>query len=150
MLRRKEIPRGLSLKRACELLKVRRSRVCYKSKRETKENKKLIEKIEELYTKDPTLGYRRMKAMLEREMGVKINLKKVRRLMRLIRVKRITPAPKTTKTTDTTYKNPLRHFNVKKPNQVWCADITYIRVKGGFAYGMAIVDLYSRKVFPLR
>ena len=136
----------MSLSRAAKLLKIPRSRVYYKPRGETKENVMLMDRIEELYSKDPTLGYRRMRAILEREDGIKVNHKRVRRLMRLMGLVGISPTPKTTKTAVTDYKNLLKHLNVTKPNQVWCADITYVKVKGGYAYGVSIMDLYSRKV----
>jgi len=87
-----------------------------------------------------------MKATLEREGGVKVNHKRVRRLMKLVGLRGIAPTPKTTKAMATDYRNLLRVLNVTRPNQVWCADITYIRVQGGFAYGVSVMNLYSRKV----
>ncbi|MCD6370622.1 MAG: hypothetical protein J7L63_03915 [Thermoplasmata archaeon] len=56
----------MNVKRACELLKVPRSRVYYKRKGESREDLELMKQIEEIYNKDPTIGYRRMKAMLEK------------------------------------------------------------------------------------
>jgi len=145
VLKGKEVPAGLSLSRAAKLLRIPRSRVYYKPRGETEENIRLMSRIEELYSKDPTLGYGRMKAALKKEEGIKVNHKRVRRLMRLMGLVGISPAPRTTKTVYTDYKNLLKHFNVRRPNQVWCADITYVRVKGGYAYGVSIMDLYSRK-----
>jgi putative transposase len=102
--------------------------------------------LEEIYEGDPSTGYRRMRAVIERERGVKVNHKRIRRLMRIMGLKGIAPVPKTTKTTATDCSNLLKGFNVTRPNQVWCADITYIGVRGGFAYGVSIMDLCSRKV----
>ncbi len=87
-----------------------------------------------------------MRAMLKRRTENPVNHKRVRRLMRLMGLRGIAPAPKTTRTAYTNYSNLLKDFQVTRPNQVWCADISYIKVKGGFAYGIAIMDLYSRKV----
>jgi len=146
LLKRRRIPKGLSLSRACKLLKVSRSVVYYNARGEPEENLRLMEKIEEIYQEDPTLGYRRMAARLSREMGIKINPKRVLRLMRKMGLKGICPAPRTTRGVDISYPNLLERFSVSRPNQVWCADITYIRAKGGFAYGVAIMDMYSRKI----
>jgi len=146
MLKNRRFPEELSLKKACELLKVSRSTVYYREKGESKENQRLMEEIEEIYAHDPATGYRRMRAMLKRRTEKPVNHKRVRRLMRLMGLRGIAPAPKTTRTAYTDYSNLLKDFQVTRPNQVWCADISYIRVKGGFAYGVAIMDLYSRKV----
>ena len=89
LLRNGWFPEGLSLRRVCELM---------------------------IYGRDPTLGYRRMKAILERRVGKKVNHKRVRRLTRCMGLKGISPAPKTTRTTETEYRNLLEHFNLTRPN----------------------------------
>ena len=81
VLRGRRVPGGLSLSRAAKLLKVPRSRVYYKPRGEAKENVMLMDRIEELHSKDPTLGYRRMRAILEREDGIKVNHKRVREVL---------------------------------------------------------------------
>ncbi len=53
----------------------------------------------------------------------------------------IAPSPRTTKTIKTHYDNLLKTTPATYPNKIWCADITYVRTKGGFAYGVAIMDL---------
>jgi len=146
MVKNRYFPKDFSLKKACKLLKVSRSTVYYKEKEESTENQRLMEEIEEIYAHDPSIGYRRMRAILKRRIEKPVNYKRVRRLMRLMGLRGIASAPKTTKTAYTNYSNLLKDFQVTRPNQVWCADISYIRVKGGFAYGVAIMDLYSRKV----
>jgi len=149
MLRKRQFPSNLSLKRVCELLRISRSTVYYKPKGESSENIMLMEYIEEIYNQDPTIGYRRMKICLERKINFKVNKKRVRRLMRKMGLSGIVPSPKTTETAKTDYKNLLKDLKVTCPNQVWCSDISYIKVKGGFAYGALIVDLYSRKILSL-
>ena len=76
LLRNGWFPEGLSLKRVCELMKVRRSTVYYRCKGESEENRRLMEEIEGIYGRDPTLGYRRMKVILERRVGKKVNHKR--------------------------------------------------------------------------
>ncbi len=146
ILKSRNLPKGITIRKASKLLKIPRSTLYHKPKKEPPNNQKLMELIEETYSKDPTMRFRRMKIRLERLAGKKINHKRVRRLMRKMGLKGIAPSPRTTKTTRTHYDNLLKTTPATHPNKIWCADITYIRAKGGFAYGVAIMDLYSRKV----
>lgn len=132
------------------LLGVSRSSVYYNHVQEKEENLKLMELIRERYLEDSIYGARRMRAYLEKEHSLKVNLKRVRRLMRKMCIQEIHPAPKKTISQDTEYNNLLRTLSVSRPNQVWCSDITYIRVKNGFGYAVAIMDLFSRKVLSLK
>jgi len=86
----------ISIKEASELLGVARSSVYCKREGEREENIKLMSHIEGIYSKDPTLGYRRIKAILEKDTGEAINKKRVRRLMRLLELKGIYPKKVTT------------------------------------------------------
>ncbi len=85
-----------------------------------------------------------------RVVGRRISLKRVRRLMRIVELKAVSPAPKTTESTATHYINLLKEKSIIRSNQVWFADITYVRVKGGFGYSVAFMDAYSRKVISMR
>jgi putative transposase len=109
----------------------------------------LRDRIEDICVEFPRYGYRRVTAQLKRE-GRRVNHKKVLRLMResdlLCRVKR-----KWINTTDSKhgfprYPNLIKDMLVNRLNQVWLADITYIRINTGFVYLAAILDAYSRKV----
>ena len=142
--------KDLSVRRLCRLLEVPRSRLYYRGKGEKEENKKLIRLIFEKFEEDSTFGIRRMTAYLRR-LGYQVNHKRVERLMRELGLKAIYPAKKTTKT-DTNFKpvNLLRSFRVRKPNDVWFMDITYMKVSGGFGYAAAVLDGYSRKVLSLK
>ncbi|RKX52369.1 MAG: hypothetical protein DRP30_06295 [Thermotoga sp.] len=102
--------------------------------------------LEEKYSEDPTLGYRRMTAILRKKLGKPVNKKRVRRLMRKIGLKGIFPRRELTKSVDAGIKNMIVGREIIKPNQVWVSGITYIRVNGGYAYGVFIMDQYSRKV----
>jgi putative transposase len=113
----------------------------------------LRDKIETICLGFPRYGYRRVTAALKRE-AKQINHKKVLRLMResdlLCRVKR-----RKVKTTDSRhhfprYPNIVKGMIITRLNQVWLADITYIRIRTGFVYLAAILDAYSRKVNRLR
>ena len=109
----------------------------------------LQDRIEAICFDFPRYGYRRVTAQLKHD-RLRVNHKKVLRLMResdlLCRVKR-----KSTKTTDSKhpfprYPNLIKGKNINRLNQVWLADITYIRIRTGFVYLAAILDVYSRKV----
>lgn len=109
----------------------------------------LVDRIETICLEFPRYGYRRVTAQLERE-GQRINHKKVLRLMResdlLCRVKR-----RWTNTTDSKhgfprYSNLIKGADVVRMNQVWLADITYIRIRTGFVYLAAVLDAFSRRV----
>ena len=137
----------ISLRKAAKLLQISRTSLYYRAKGESKENLKLMELIDQKYTEDPTYGVRRMREYLQEAIGKKISLKRVRRLMRKMELKAIYPTPKTTATH---YINLLKEKNITKPNQVWLSDITYVKVKGGFAYCVAFIDAYSRKIMSMR
>ena len=109
----------------------------------------LRDRIEAICLRFPRYGYRRVTAALKRE-GKRVNHKKVLRLMResdlLCRVKR-----RKVRTTDSRhrfprYPNLIKDMVITRLNQVWLADITYIRIRTGFIYLAAILDAYSRKV----
>ncbi len=140
----------MSLRKVTKLLQISRSSLYYKPKGEDKENLKLMELIDQKYTEDPTYGVRRMREHLQEVLDKRISLKRVRKLMRKMGLKAVYPAPKSTESTATHYINLLKEKSITKPNQVWFADITYVRVKGGFGYCVAFIDAYSRKVMSMR
>jgi transposase InsO family protein len=112
------------------------------------EDQAIIDRIEEVAEDFITYGYRKITAQLNRD-GIVINHKKVERIMR----ERGLCAKKTrryVKTTDSNhpypvYPNLIKDVKVTDVNQVWVADITYIRIVTAFVYLAVILDLYSRK-----
>ena len=90
------------------------------------------------------------KSAIKEGITIRISLKRVRRLMRKMGLKAVYPTPKTTVSTATHYINLLKEKSITRPNQVWFADITYVRVKGGFRYCVAFIDAYSRKVMSMK
>jgi putative transposase len=110
-----------------------------------------MRRIDELFTAWPFLGSRRMTAMLRAE-GQAINRKRVRRLMRKMGIAALGPKPRTTKPAPGHRIFPylLRGLVIERPNQVWCADITYIPIGRGFLYLVAIMDWASRAVLAWR
>jgi putative transposase len=107
--------------------------------------------IDEEYTSRPFYGSRRMVVILG-QAGYLVNRKRVQRLMRKLGLAGMAPGPKTTVSQPghKIYPYLLRGVAVTKPNQVWSTDVTYIRLAYGFAYLVAILDWYSRKVLAWR
>jgi len=103
--------------------------------------------IDEEYTRHPFYGTRKMRDFLQRK-GYKINRKRVQRLMRLMGLESIAPK-KRMSVADKAHKiypYLLRGLEINYCNQVWCSDLTYIRLRGGFVYLTVVMDWYSRYV----
>jgi putative transposase len=111
----------------------------------------LRRKIDEEYTRHPFYGSRKMVAFL-RATGHNVNRKRVQRLMQQMGLAGIAPGPNTSRShpEHKAYPYLLRGIPVLRPNQVWSTDITYIRLTHGFAYLVAIIDWYSRRVLNWR
>ncbi len=102
--------------------------------------------------KRPYLGYRAMTERLKR-IGYKVGKKRIRRLMGLMGISCVyRKKKKTTNPNKQHFKYPyrLKGLKIERPNQVWCTDITYIPMKKGFIYLVAIMDWYSRKILSWR
>lgn len=114
---------------------------------ESPENLALMRHIDELYLKHPYYGVPRVTDWLN-EHGHCVNHKRVARLMRVMGLQAILPGPHTSKPhpEHLTYPYLLRDLAITAPNQVWCADITYIPMHRGFMFLVAIMDWYSRYV----
>jgi putative transposase len=141
---------ALSLRRQCTLLGLARSGV-YRPRPADDDDLELMRRIDELFTRWPFLGSRRMTAMLRAE-GQTINRKRVQRLMRRMGIAALGPKPRTTKPAPghRVYPYLLRELAIERPNQVWAADITYIPIGRGFLYLVAIMDWASRAVLAWR
>ena len=140
----------LSIRQQCSLLEVNRSTLYYQAT-SSLEDMQLANEIHELWLEMPFYGYRRVTAELQRR-GYLINEKRVLRLMREMNVQALYPRPKTTirSAKDVVYPYLLRDLEIKEPNQVWATDITYIKMPVGFAYLVALIDVYSRYVVAWR
>ena len=103
------------------------------------------------YTRHPFYGSRKMVVFLGKA-GHRVNRKRVQRLMRLMGLAGMAPGPNTSRAHPAHKIHPylLRGVPVVRPNQVWSTDITYIRLAHGFAYLVAIIDWYSRRVLSWR
>ena len=137
----------LSIIRQCELLELSKSSYYRMPTPETEENHKLMRLIDEEYTRHPFLGSRGMRNYLRRK-GYRINRKRVQRLMRVMGLASIAPQKRTSIPAPghKVYPYLLRNLDINGPNQVWCSDITYIRLKHGFVFLTAVMDWYSRYV----
>ena len=141
----------LSIVRQCQLLKISRSGLYYKSSGESDFNLALMREIDRVFTDWPFFGVRQMCRYLT-GLGYPIGRKRIRRLMRLMGLMAIYQKPCTTVVDKAHKRYPylLAGLNITRPNQVWCADITYIPMKRGFLYLVAIMDWHSRKVLAWR
>ena len=138
----------LSISRQCELIALPRSSYYRKVlSGESKENLKLMRLIDEEYTRHPFKGSRQMRNYL-RKLGHRVTRKRVKRLMQLMGIQSVAPKPNTSKPSKEhkIYPYLLGGLDIDHSNHVWCGDITYIRMRGGFVYLVAVMDWYSRRV----
>ena len=135
------------MRRQCDLLALARSGLYYEPQGESPENLALMRLLDEAYTAWPFYGVRKMTAHLARE-GQGVNVKRVRRLMRLMGLEAIYPRKRLSLPGEGHKRYPylLRGVEIVRPDQVWSADITYLRLRRGFLYLAAILDWYSRYV----
>ncbi len=138
----------ISIRKQSELLAVTRGTINYKPVDENPEDLRIKRLLDEIYMKDPCLGSRRLVTVLERDHGIKTNRKRISRLRREIGQEAIWCKPRTSIPDNGHRKYPylLRHLAIDRPDQVWCADITYVPMPRGSAYLCAVMDWNSRKV----
>ena len=139
---------SLSVRAQCRLLGVARSTVYYASRGPKASDLSVMRQIDEQYTRRPFYGVERMTVHLHRQ-GVRIGHNRVRRLMRLMGLEAIYPKPRLSVPggpEHRIYPYLLRGLRIERPNQVWSADITYIRLAQGFVYLVAVLDWFSRYV----
>jgi len=142
---------GLSVGKQCALLSISRSSFYYEPKGESEMNLDLMRVIDKQFLETPFYGVRQMTWHLRNE-GHLVNEKRIRRLMRLMGLMPIYQKPNTSKAAKghKIYPYLLRGLRVDRPNQVWCADITYLPMRRGFLYLVAIMDWHTRKVLAWR
>lgn len=142
---------NLSIKAQCRLLSISRSGWYYDPKGENPLNLMLMRLIDEQFLLMPYYGSRQMARCLRRH-GYCVGRHRVRRLMRVMGIEAIYQKPRTSDPhpAHKIYPYLLRNLCVKTANQVWCTDITYIPIKRGFLYLVAIMDWHSRKVLSWR
>ncbi len=142
---------GLSIVRQCELLGLPRSTYYYELATESVENLELMRRIDEQYLETPFFGSRKMAEELSSP-HQPLNRKRVQRLMRIMGISAIFPQKKTSLpgVGHRVYPYLLRGLTVDRANQVWCSDITYIPLRYGFMYLVAVLDWHSRFVLSWR
>jgi putative transposase len=135
---------AICISRQCELLDLARSSFYYKPVGLSEYNLLLMDMLDRKYTEHPFYGILRMTAWLHDE-GHHVNHKRVQRLMQLMGLRAIYPKPRLSKSGDVSGKYPylLKGLMIRRPNQVWGTDITYIKLKQGFVYLVAIMDWFS-------
>ena len=143
--------REISIRRQCELLKLNRSNIYYEPVKVSEETLRIMGRIDEIFTESPFYGSRRIREGLERE-GFIIGRERVQTLMQQMGLRAIYPRMNLSKKQPDhkIYPYLLTDIEIRYPNQVWSTDITYIRLKGGFLYLVAILDWYSRYVLSWR
>jgi putative transposase len=145
--------KSLAVVRQCVLAGVSRATIYAQQEASVLDESDLLHRrlIDEEYTRHPFYGSRRMVVFLGKA-GHTVNRKRVQRLMRLMGLAGMAPGPNTSRRhpAHKVYPYLLRGVAVLRPNHVWSTDITYIRLPRGFAYLVAVIDWYSRKVLSWR
>jgi len=141
----------LSVGAQCRLLSISRSSFYYAPQGETAMNLDMMLLIDKQFLDSPFHGVRQMTWHLQNE-GHAVNEKRIQRLMRLMRLMPIYQKPNTSKPAKghKPYPYLLGGLRIDRPNQVWCADITYLPMRRGFLYLVAIMDCFTRKVLAWR
>jgi putative transposase len=137
----------LSIQKQSKLLKVSRSSVYYKPRPLSEDELKLMRAIDELHLEHPFAGSRMLRDFLLRD-GVRVGRRHMRTAMRRMGIEAIYRKPNTSKPAQghKIYPYLLRNVAVTRANQVWSTDISYIPMKRGFVYLIAVIDWYSRRV----
>jgi putative transposase len=119
-----------------------RSTYYYQPRQESSENLRLLRRLDELYLRWPFFGSRRMAVTLD------VNRKRIQRLMRILGIEALYPKPNLSRPAPghEVYPYLLRGVSIERPNQVWSTDITYVPMRAGFLYLVAIMDWFSRFV----
>ncbi len=138
----------ISVRRQCELVGVSRSTIDYVPVAEDPEESRIKRLLDEIYLEDPCVGSRRLVTVLHRDHGITVNRKRIQRLREEMGLQTIWCRPRTSIPDPGHRKYPylLRHLAITRPNQVWCADITFVPMERGHAYLCAVMDWHSRKV----
>jgi putative transposase len=139
----------LSIKRQCELLGLSRAAYYYEPELISDEQQILLNIVDQIYTEHPYFGHRRMLEYLKRmEDPIVVGRKQMRSCYHILGLEAIYPKPKLSLANKEhkIYPYLLRDHTIRRPNEVWSSDITYVRLTTGFIYLVAIIDWYSRYV----
>ena len=150
MIKREECE-GLSVREQCQILKLGRSSFYYDRAPVSVQDKALMDKIDEIFTRWPFLGARKISKKLK-ENGLPIGRRHTGTLMRLMGLEAVFPKRNLSKPhpDHPVYPYLLRGVEITRSNQVWSMDITYVKLKKGFVYLAAVIDWKSRYVLSYR
>jgi transposase InsO family protein len=142
---------GLSVSRQCGLLGFARSSFYYQPRPPSTAELHLLNRLDRIFTEHPVYGSRRLQVSLARE-GISVGRRRIRRLMRKLGLCAIRPKRNTSRPhpEHKIYPYLLRDKTIDQPNQVWASDITYIPMRRGFLYLVAIIDWATRRVLSWR
>lgn len=143
--------KDVSMRKQCRLLGINRTSLYYKPVEINPRDQALMNLLDEEYTRHPFYGVRRMVEFLRR-LGYGVGRGHVRTLLRKMGITAIYPRRNTSRANPEhkIYPYLLGDLEIIKPNQVWSADITYLRLEKGFVYLVGIIDWYSRYVLNWR
>lgn len=141
----------LSIREQCRLLGLHRSNVYYDPVPETPENLQYMRMMDEEHMRRPFRGSHQMVDFFA-DHDITVNRKRIQRLMRKMGIEGISPKRRTTLKMEghKVYPYLLRGLEINRPDQVWCCDITYIPMRLGFLYLVAVMDWFSRYVLSWR
>lgn len=142
---------GIPIRRQCQLLGLSRSTLYYRPAPASPADLALMRRLDELHLEHPFLGARKLARMLQHD-GANVGRCHIGSLMRLMGIEAIYAKKRTSAAHPGNKIFPylLAGLAIERSNQVWAADITYLPMACGFAYLVAILDLYSRKVLSFR
>ena len=141
----------LSISQQCKLVRLSRLAFYYTPVGIAADTLALMKEIDRVFIKYPFFGSRQIAAYLRRE-GTIVGWHRVRRLMAKMGLEAIYKRPRTSQPhpQHPVFPYLLRKMQIDRPNQVWCADITFVPVRNGFLYLVAIMDWSTRKVLSWR
>lgn len=141
----------MSIAQQCRLLGISRRSAYTVPKRMPERDLTLMRRMDELHLSRPMYGARQMVFALRRE-GIRAGRNRVRRLMRIMGLVAVAPKPSTSVKAPSHKVFPyfLRGLRIDRADQVWCADITYIPVQGGFLHLVAVMDWATRRILSWR
>jgi len=138
----------ISVRRQCDLLGLNRSSYYYEKSKTSSADLRLMRRIDEQYMRTPFFGSRQMAASLSRQTEQRVNRKCVQRLMRIMGIEAIYPKPRTTcrRPEHQIFPYLLRNLKITQKDQVWSTDITYIPLRHGYMYLVAVMDWHTRYI----
>ena len=138
----------ISIRRQCELLGLPRSSYYHRAAGPSADDLRMMRLIDEQYLRTPFFGSRQMSQWLRRDLGQPVNRKRIQRLMRLMGIEAIYRKPRTTirNVKHRVFPYLLRNVEIVRRDQVWSTDITYIPLRDGFMYLVAVMDWFTRHV----